>query len=313
MKVKKVEVITVTCNETDEILNYVNSLESQNELIRLWIIDNNSKNEETRKILKEISKKYQWVKIIYSEENLGLAGGNNVPISFLEYEYTAIVNPDTIIPSDCFSKLIKKIELDNNIVAVAPVNLYENSIPHSSYHLHWNILHVLMARIMPGIITGFIYNKLLRNFDNDIDVLFASGSFLLTRTSIYRAINGYDVNYFLTVEDVCDLCIRLREGVKTKRIIVTPDTKIIHLGARSTVGNRFIAQWGAYKGHIYHFKKHHGIISSLIVVLISFTAIFVRLIINLLLSFRSENRKKAIMYIALMKYLILKNPIYSSK
>jgi hypothetical protein len=302
---KLVDIITVVYSETDDIINYVESLKKQSHLIKLWIVINGAINKNTINISEELAGKYDWIKLIHSEINLGLAGGNNLAIPYLKLKYTAIINPDTIIPQNTFKILIEKLNKNQDSIAIAPINLYEDFSPHSSYHKHWTVFHVLASRILPGIITNYFYNKILRNFNEDCEVLFASGSFLLTYTNIFKNIEGYDPHYFLTVEDVCDLCIRLRQGDSDKKIIVTPVAKIVHLGGRSTVGNRYLAQWGAFDGHIYHFTKHNGFAQGLLVYFICLASILLRIIIYSGLVLSGKKKDKLVMNLKLFKSILI--------
>jgi GT2 family glycosyltransferase len=98
----------------------------------------------------------------------------------------------------------------------------------------------------------------------------------MARTPDFKQIGGYDPAYFLTVEDTCDLCIRLRRGDAGQRVVVTPQARITHLTSRSAVNVPFVTLWHGARGSIYHFRKHHGMAAGWAAFLIVLASISMR-------------------------------------
>ena len=275
---EKLSIITVTYNSSREIENFIKSVMEQSVHSEIWLVDNNS-SDGTQEIIKNLSRIYKNVHVILNHENIGLAAANNQPIPHLVTDYVSIINPDVILhQKDAFFKLINTLSQNPNAVAVAPINIDENGLPHSSFHRNWTLIHLLFARVSPKFLYQWTY-KLIRNYGSQ-KVLFASGSCLLMRSKDYIDIGGYDPEYFLSVEDVCDLCIRLRKGDKNKEVLITSSCSITHFGARSAVAS--IIQWNSAKCSIYHFKKHHGMIAGISAFLIMLFSSFLRILSALL-------------------------------
>ena len=258
-------VITVTYNSVTEIPEFISSLESQQVAWQLWLVDNAS-HDETPELLRSLSTANSQIRAVLNTTNVGLAAANNQPLADLHSRYTAIINPDVVLHAGALGKLASYLDDHANVVAVAPVNVDEDGTPHSSFHRGWGLRHLLVWRLLPGRLTKWLYSR-VRRYDEQ-DVLFASGACILMRTADLRGIGGYDPQYFLTVEDVCDLCIRLRCGDSNKRVVVYPGARITHLKSRSAVAVPYVTLWyGAY-GSIYHFNKHHGTAAGLAAFLI---------------------------------------------
>jgi GT2 family glycosyltransferase len=99
---------------------------------------------------------------------------------------------------------------------------------------------------------------------------------------IYERIGGYDPEYFLTIEDVCDLCIRAkRSGC---RVVFLPEAEIFHFTGRSGVQAPYIVVWHGNRGTVYHFLKHKGILQALLVSLLLIGAAAARIAVASILS-----------------------------
>lgn len=262
-------IITVTFNSANEIQDFVDSLDSQQADWELWLVDNASTDDTTR-LLATVALADSRTHVMLNSVNVGLAAANNQPLPYLRSRYVAIINPDVVLHPGALGTLAAYLDTHPDVVAAAPINVDEDGTPHSSFHRAWGLRHLLVWRLLPGWLQQWLYGR-IRRYDEQ-NVLFASGACIVTRTEVFAQIGGYDHEYFLTVEDVCDLCIRLRRGDPLQRVVVYPGAKITHLKSRSAVAVPFVTLWyGAY-GSIYHFKKHHGLaagFAAFLIVLLS--------------------------------------------
>jgi len=94
-------IIIVNYKSQEKVLKCLESLakadlgDLQYEII---IVDNNSGDD-----LAEVAAKFPQVKIIKSEKNLGMGGGNNLGALSAKGEYLFFLNPDTLIFKNCSS------------------------------------------------------------------------------------------------------------------------------------------------------------------------------------------------------------------
>ena len=264
-----VSVITVTYNSSKEIEDFVRSLDTQEVGWTLWLVDNAS-TDDTGQVLSRLSDGDPRMRPVLNSINIGLAAANNQPLEALTSEYVAIVNPDVVLHPLALKKLTQYLVDHGDVVAVGPVNVDADGTPHSSFHRAWGLRHLLFWRFLPARVARRLYRR-VRHY-REQDVLFVSGACLVMRTADFAAIGGYDPAYFLTIEDACDLCIRLRRGDARKRVVVHPGATITHLISRSAISAPFATLWYAASGSVYHFRKHHGVLagwSALAIVLAS--------------------------------------------
>ena len=80
------------------------------------MVDNASANDEAS----EIERKFPYVKVIRSEQNLGFAGGNNLGIKAAKGKYLYIINNDTFFKEFNTQSLIDRLESSNKIGIVCP-------------------------------------------------------------------------------------------------------------------------------------------------------------------------------------------------
>ena len=97
-----VSVITVNYNQpqvTREFLDSFHQITYPN--YEVFVVDNGSPQHD----VKLLEPDYPWVKFIYSNENLGFAGGNNLAIKQATGEYLLLLNNDTEVPPRLFWSL----------------------------------------------------------------------------------------------------------------------------------------------------------------------------------------------------------------
>jgi GT2 family glycosyltransferase len=274
--------------------------------VKVVVIDNDS-TDGTLELARRYAQENANVVAIPAGGNIGLSAGNNLVIPYIEGEYALMLNPDTIVKPDTLSVLIRCMEQDSSIGVVGPKCLYEDGSPHTSYHRGWNLWHLIVWRILPYSFTRKLYDKYARYRESDVD--FVSGACLLVRASLFKKVEGYDPGYFLTVEDVCDLCRRIRRlGYRT---LFTPRTDIKHLCGRSGAQVPFLTTLEGYKGDIYHFEKHHGKLGMCLAYAIAVLACSTKVLVSLskvALRRREIDRKNLGVYWRILPTLLSRGP-----
>jgi GT2 family glycosyltransferase len=301
----RVSVIIVTYCSSNEIPDCIENVLKQPVSTEVFLVDNASP-DNTVQMVADYAARFENIHAILNQENVGLAAGNNAPLGRCQGDYVLILNPDTLLREDTLSQLVNFLDANPDVGVVGPKNVYADGTPHSSFHKHWGLLHIILWRILPYRFARSYYDRFSSYKFQDL--LFVSGACLLIRRSIFERIEGYDPEYFLTVEDVCDLCIRAR---KTGcRIVFLPDAAVVHLGGRSGVQVPYIVVWQGYRGSIYHFLKHKGIAQSrLVLVLLLISSGLRAVIAGTLGIFNEKYRSVARIYARVCWSLLFHNPI----
>lgn len=254
----RVTVAIVTYCSRLELPDCLESILSSELPAKIVVIDNSS-NDGTLELANEYARRSNGrIQAVASGGNIGLAAANNLVLPHLEGDYVLVLNPDTVLEPQTLSVLVGAMDHDATIGAIGPKCVYEDGTPHTSYHHWWSLWHLIAWRVFPYSLTRKVYDRCARY--REAEVGFVSGACLLARADVFREIGGYDPAYFLTVEDVCDLCARIR--ARGYRILFTPRARIKHLCGRSGAQVPYLTTLEGYKGDIYHFYKYGGSVAG---------------------------------------------------
>jgi GT2 family glycosyltransferase len=301
----RVSIIIVTYRSSKEIPDCIESVLKQVVPLEVFLVDNASP-DETPQMVSEYAERFANIHAILNKTNIGLAAGNNCPLERCQGDYVLVLNPDTLLPENSLQSMVDFLDQNRDVGIVGPKNLYKDGTPHVSSHRHWGLLHVLAWRVLPYRFTRGLYNW-ASSYKHE-DVLYVSGACLLIRRAVLQAIDGYDPEYFLTAEDVCDLCIRARQT--GCRVVFLPSVEVFHFTGGSGYQAPYIVVWQAYRGTTYHFLKHKGIVQAATVLLIllvsaalkSLTAAFLGMV-------KAKYRETASIYARVFWNLLARNPI----
>lgn len=255
----RVTVAVVTYRSAHELPACIESIRASGVSAKIVLIDNDS-GDGTYELAESYAKACRNIVAIRSAQNVGLAAANNLVMPHLAGDYVLILNPDTVLTANALSSMISILDQDLTIGAVGPKCTYEDGTPHTSYHYGWGLWHLFVWRMLPYSLVRRVYDRCARYRERD--VAFVSGACLLTRADLFRSIGGYDPAYFLTVEDACDLCGRIR--ALGFRIRFAPEAVIVHLCGRSGNLVPYLTTLEGYKGDIYYFQKHNGMLGGCI-------------------------------------------------
>lgn len=115
---KIISIITINYNGVKDTCELMDTLPLDDASIEVIVVDNASTQDEAT----EIEKRYQQVKVIKSDENLGFAGGNNLGIQAAKGKYLFFINNDTILrpQTSDLRLLIARLESSPKIGMVSP-------------------------------------------------------------------------------------------------------------------------------------------------------------------------------------------------
>lgn len=229
----------------------------QNIEAEVFVVDNNSVDGSCTMI----TEKFPWVHLIENKENVGFSKANNQAIRISKGEYILLLNPDTVVEEDTFTKTIAFMDEhpQGGGLGVAMIDGKGKFLPESKRGLP--TLSVSFYKMF-GFHKVFPHSKrfnyyylghLSNNEVHEIEIL--SGAFMLMRKSVLDKIGLLDEEYFMYGEDI-DLSYRIiKAGYKN---YYYPHTTIIHYKGESTKKASFKYVMVFYKAmEIFARKQLH--------------------------------------------------------
>ena len=209
------------------------------------VVDNNSTDDSCQMI----RQKFPEIKLIENKTNFGFSKGNNIGVKQATGEFICILNPDTVVAEDTFSKVLEFAVKQQNLGAIGCklVDGRGNFLPESKRNVP--IVKVALQKIL-GRTKQYYNNDLGSDESGKIDILV--GAFMLIKREVYDEIGGFDEDYFMYGEDV-DLSYRiLKSGLEN---FYVGTTCIIHYKGESTLKDAKYAE--RFYGAMQIFYKKH--------------------------------------------------------
>ncbi|MBA4275455.1 glycosyltransferase family 2 protein [Flavobacterium sp.] len=227
----------------------------QNIDAEIIVIDNHSQDDSCR-MMKE---RFPNVKLIENSENLGFPKGNNIGVSQAQGEYICILNPDTVVAEDTFTKVLAfaKKQKDLGIVGVKLIDGTGNFLPESKRGIPTPFVAFTkitgLYKIFPKLFGEYYAQHLSEDETGKVAILV--GAFMVMKRELYNEIGGFDENCFMYSDDIDLSFMALQKG---KSNYYFHETSVIHYKGESTVKD------GTYMKRFreamnFFYKKHFSI------------------------------------------------------
>ncbi len=228
------------------------------------VVDNCSADKSMEYLLP----KFPLVKFIANNENVGFAKACNQGLKDATGKYILFLNPDTIVPEDCFQQCINFFEQHSHAGAVG-IKMLDGSgrfLKESkrAFPSPLTSLYKLfgLARLFPKSKTFAKYHlgHLDENKSNEIDVL--AGAFMLIKKEVLDQVGSFDETFFMYGEDV-DLSYRIQKAIspatgKNYKNYYFAGCRIIHFKGESTRKGSMNYVRMFYNAMSIFVRKHYG-------------------------------------------------------
>lgn len=198
--------------------------------MQVFVVDNASK-DGTVALVKE---SFPNVQVIALQENLGFGRGHNQVLPYLDSDYHLIVNPDVTFQPDVLEKMTSFLDCHREAATLTPRVLHpdgqEQFLPKELPSLHFMAGGYLERLGKPFSTWRKKYTWEISPPASPRELSFATGCFMLMRTSAYLAVKGFDPRYFLYMEDI-DLARKLKTQGQT---LYHPGFFVTHVWARDS-------------------------------------------------------------------------------
>lgn len=215
----------------------------------IYIIDNLSTDD----YLRFLQEKYPQIRIIQNQENYGFAKGYNVGLQSVEAEYYCLLNSDVEVTENWVEPILQLLEQDADIAAVQPKILsYRNKDEFEYAGAGGGFIDNLGFPFCRGRVF-FSLEKDEHQFDDTIEVSWASGACLFVRAADFWAENGFDEDFEAHMEEI-DWCWRLKN--KGRKIMYCGSATVYHLGAATLKKDSYKKLYLNYRNSLWMNVKN---------------------------------------------------------
>ena len=255
----QISVVIVNYNVKEYLEQALLSLQRALENIshEIYVVDNASVDDSVA----HIRQRFPDVQMIECKENLGFGRANNVALELVKGEYVVLINPDTVVQEDTFTKLLTFFESHPDAGAatckiINPDGSFSvdcrHSIPTPMIAL-WKVTG--LSKIFPKSKIFAKYNLTYLDPDETYPVPAISGSFMMIKKRALDEAGFFDERFFMYCEDI-DLCHRINHA--GYKIYYVPTSQIIHYKGESTKKNNIDYIVSFNKALYQFFEKYYA-------------------------------------------------------
>ncbi len=221
------------------------------------VIDNNSSDGS----LQYLEPRFPGIKFTGNADNLGFAKACNQGLKKSSGDYVLFLNPDTLIPEDCFKKCLAFFASHPDAGALG-VKMVDGSgkflkeskrafpSPLTSLYKLFGF-SILFPR--SPVFSKYHLGHLNENENNEVDVL--AGAFMMIKRKVLDEVGSFDETFFMYGEDV-DLSYRIQKaGYKNYYFA---ESEIMHFKGESTRRGTMNYVRMFYNAMSIFVKKHYG-------------------------------------------------------
>jgi O-antigen biosynthesis protein len=252
----ELSVIIVSFNVRDYLKKCLHSVKKASENIHceIFVVDNNSADESSLMVRDE----FPDVNLIINKVNTGFSSANNQAIILAKGRFILLLNPDTLVEQDTFTRCIDFMDnhSDAGAIGVRMVDGKGRFLPESKRALptpqaSFYKLFGLSFLFPESRFFNRYYLPAAGSFETSLTEVI-SGAYMFIRMDVLRKTGLLDESFFMYGEDI-DLSYRLLQtGYKNYYL---PQIRIIHFKGRSNSKNTFIDIVYFYKAMRIYVRK----------------------------------------------------------
>ena len=221
------KIIILNWNGADHLRRFLPSVVAAAPVgVEVIVADNGSTDDS----LAALAAGFPSVTVLRMDRNYGFAGGYNRALEYIEADYYLLLNSDVETPEGWLAPILDCLDRNPDVAVAAPKLISCADRTEFEY-----------AGAAGGFIDylgyPFCRGRILRcvekdrgQYDDERDVFWVSGAAFCCRADVFRALGGFDGDFFAHMEEI-DLCWRLHQRGQAIRVI--PQSVVFHLGGGS--------------------------------------------------------------------------------
>lgn len=219
----KIAVVILNWNGAELLRRFLPSVIRFSEGTEIYVADNASTDDSVAVLQSE----FPSVQIIQNTGNFGFAKGYNEALEHIDADIYALVNSDIEVTENWLKPVLETFQNESETAIIQPKILdYKNK----SQFEYAGAAGGFIDKYGYPFCRGRLFETLEKDnaqYNDDSEIFWASGACFFIRSSVYKALNGFDADFFAHQEEV-DLCWRaFNKGFKAKYV---SGSTVYHVG-----------------------------------------------------------------------------------
>lgn len=220
---KKIAVVVLNWNGAKLLEQFLPSLLKFSPEAQVYVADNASTDDSVAWVRTH----FPSVIIIQNSGNYGFARGYNEALQNIEAEFYALVNSDIEVTEKWLQPILDAFEQEPQVAIIQPKILdFKNKTSFEYAGAAGGFIDQYGYPFCRGRIFETV-EKDNRQYDDSRDIFWASGACFFIRSAAYKALQGFDADFFAHQEEI-DLCWRAFN--KGYRIKYNSASVVYHVG-----------------------------------------------------------------------------------
>lgn len=244
-------IVILNWNGKHFLERFLHILELRSEIpgVSIVVADNGSTDGSVDYVKKE----HPSVRIIEFDTNHGFTGGYNRAFAQVEADYFLLLNSDIEVTNGWLRPLIENMDSSSSVGICMPK--IRSAFDHDSFEYAGacgGFLDVLGFPFCRGRILSNIEKDRMQ-YNQAIEVFWASGAAMMIRSELYRSLGGFDELFFAHMEEI-DLCWRAK--LAGWQVWVYPDSVVYHVGGGTLPNNSPHKLYLNYRNNLLMLHKN---------------------------------------------------------
>ncbi len=219
----KIAVVILNWNGKTLLEQFLPSVVENSPEAQIYIADNASTDDS----ITFVKTNYPTIKIIENKSNFGFAQGYNEALQFVEEDIYALVNSDIEVTKNWLAPIVTSFKNEPQTAIIQPKILDFKNKTHFEYA---GAAGGFIDKYGYPFCRGRIFETLEKDkgqYNDTSEIFWASGACLFIRKDVYRALKGFDADFFAHQEEI-DLCWRtINKGFRIK---YNSESVVYHIG-----------------------------------------------------------------------------------
>lgn len=251
-----VTVVSVVFMTGPVLFEHLDSVLTDPDVDELVVIDNGSTPEDAAE-LRALAAREPGVVLIQGQGNVGFAKACNLGAARATGEWLLFLNPDALLRPGVARAMIAAREArpETPVLVGGRISNIDGTEQRGGRRGEVTPVATVLTLSRLARLPRFDRFEIHREHDPEpdgpVEIATVSGACFLMSHADYAAVDGFDTQFFLHVEDV-DLCWRVRQrgGV----VLYHPKAEVLHYGHTSITEPMFVEYWKG-KGLARYFRK----------------------------------------------------------